>query len=207
MSETILTKVIPPPLLGDVVFTRWKAFDSRLTEWVTHGNAAHEEQICHDEGEVSVIAASNGMNRMNVWEWESRKSYFARENTDWCRFTPAVPLTPAQRTTLEHYFQEAQNTFHYSKGELLLQAMDSFRNWLFNIPYDSEKAVRFRKWGNIRKTAVICSKIVNLGLVRLEFLPVWSLYWSPSDTLNKLQSSTSWTLAEATPGFFGKAEA
>jgi hypothetical protein len=77
-------------------------------------------------------------------------------------------------------------------------------NWIWNIPYDSEKAVRFRKLGNIRASSVICSKVTNIAMARIGLLPTWSLYWSPSDTLNKLLSSTAWTLAESTDGFFGK---
>jgi len=199
MSE----QTIAPVRVGDVIFTRWKGVSSRVTEWVTHGRAAHQEQISVAGDCPMVIAASAGMDKMVTWEWEARKAYFERERIDWCRFTPAIPLTPEQRKTLHFFLQEAENTFTYSRGELLLQGLDSLKNWLLNTPYDSYKAVWFRKLGNIRKTDVICSKTVNIGLVRLEFLPVWAQFWSPSDTLNKIKSSTSWRLAEATPGFFG----
>lgn len=205
MSETILTKEIPAPRLGDVIFTRWPGWDSRLTEWVTHGRAAHEEMICSDDPNAETLTASKAMNRIVKWTWESRKDYFSRTSTDWCRFTPVKPLTFEQRRTLHNFFQEAENTFSYSKGELLLQGLDSLHNWLWNIPYDSEKAVRFRKLGNIRASSVICSKVTNIAMARIGLLPSWSLYWSPSDTLNKLLSSTAWTLAESTDWFFGKA--
>jgi hypothetical protein len=205
MSETILTKEIPAPRLGDVIFTRWPGWASRLTEWVTHGRAAHEEMICSDAPNAETLTASKAMNRIVKWTWESRKAYFASTKTEWCRFTPVNPLTFEQRRALHNFFQEAENTFSYSKGELLLQGLDSFHNWLWNIPYDSDKAVRFRKLGNIRASSVICSKVTNIGLMRIGCLPAWAQYWSPSDTLNKLRSSTSWVLAESTDGFFGKA--
>lgn len=222
MSDTVMTTMVQtsfpgfvsdvptvpsvlPVVMGDVIFTRWKAFSSRLTEWVTHGKAAHVEQVCCDNhGEVQILAASMAMDRMVCWDLDARIAYFEKEKIDWCRFTPAVPLTFEQRRILHNFIEEAQNTFTYSRGELILQAMDSFKNWICNTPYDSQKAVWFRKLGNIKKTDVICSKTVNIGLVRLEFFPEWAQFWSPSDTLNKIQSSTSWKLAEATPGFFGE---
>lgn len=196
-----------PPLVGDIVFTRWQAWDSRATEWITNGRAAHQEQICCDGDRVAVIAASAAMNRMNIWEWTSRKNYFARTHTDWCRFTPTDPLNNLQRAELRDYFQEAANTYRYSKGELALQALDSFRNWLLNIPYDSVKAVRWRKLGDIDKAKIICSKAGNGGLIILGLLPEWATYWSPSDTLNKVSSSTSWQLAESSSGFFANGSA
>jgi len=193
--------------VGDIIFTRWPGFDAKLTTWVTQGHAAHEEQICcTDEyhGVTSVIAASGSMNRMNIWEWESRKHYFERTNTEWCRYTPTTQLTEKQMSILHDFYEEAQNTFKYSKAELMLQGLDSLRNWLFKIPYDSSRAVHFRKMGNIIKSKVICSKVANIGLVRLGLLPEWAEYWSPSDTLNKFRSSTTWKLTEATEGFFSK---
>ncbi|GEM_PF-6925708 len=190
-----------------MIFTRWPEWDSKLTEWITHGLAAHEETIRADGGAIFTFTASKAFNRMVSWSWESRKHYFAKTKTEWCRYTPTIPLTPEQTKKLEYYFEEAKNTFKYSRGELVLQALDSLHNWLFNVPYDSAKAVRFRKLGDIRKQAVVCSKIVNIGLARLGFLPAWSEYWSPADTLTKLRSSTTWTLAEATAGFFPATEA
>jgi len=204
MSETVLTKAIPPPMMGDVIFTRWPGWDSKLTEFVTSGMAAHEEQVCADGETVFVLSASKAMNRMVVWEWESRKAYFESTKTEWCRFTPAMPLTMEQRHILHNFHQEAQNTYQYSTSELLLQGLDSLHNWLWNIQYDSEKAVWWRKLGNVSKSDVICSKVANIGLVRLGFLPAWAQFWSPSDTLRKVESSTTWVLAEATEGFFGK---
>ena len=203
--QEILTKEIPPPLLGDVIFTRWPGWDSRLTEWVTHGMAAHEEMICSGGPNAETLTASKAMNRIVKWTWESRKAYFASTKTEWCRFTPTVGLTASQQFMLTVFFEEAENTFDYSNGELLLQGLDSLKNWLFKTPYDSESAVWFRKLGNIRRSSVICSKVTNIGLMRIGCLPAWAQYWSPADTLNKLRSSTSWTLAESTEGFFGKA--
>lgn len=201
MTDTIKTIA---PMIGDIVFTRWAGFDSKLTEWVTSGRAAHEEQVYSDGDCVKIISASKVMNRIVIWEWESRKAYFRNTKTEWCRFTPANPLTEEQRRILHDVHQEAENTFKYSKAELVLQALDSLNSWLFKLPYDSEKAVKWRKLGNVSKSDVICSKVANIGLVRLGFLPAWAIFWSPSDTLHKLESSTSWVLAEATEGFFKK---
>jgi len=199
-------RIIPvPPLpvtLGDVVFTRWAGFSSRLTEWATNGRAAHQEQICCDGAEPKVMSASTLLNRMNVWTWESRVAYFEQTKTEWCRFTLTTMLEAHERKTLHNYFEEAKNSFNYSKAELLLQGLDSLRNWIMRIPYDSERAVWFRRAGNVIKSAVICSKIVNIGLIRIKLFPRWAEYWSPSDSLNKIMASGAWKLADASDGFF-----
>lgn len=204
MTPRIIPEIPLPVLLGDVIFTRWPSFMATVTVKVTGGLAAHQEQICEDGARPKTLTADRTLNRMSTWTWASRKDYFRRTRTEWCRWTPQTPFDAAQREVLEFYFQEAANSFNYSKVELLLQGVDALRNWIRRIPYDSEDAVRYRKLGDLVKSGVICSKIGNLGLIRVESLPEWAEYWNPSDSLNKLSSSSSWLLAEATDGFFPK---
>lgn len=202
----MIPKTIPriplPVLLGDVVFTHWPGFSAKLTMWVTNGGAAHQEQISDDGAVPKVLSASTFLNSMREWKLDDRLDYFKRTKTEWARFTPVPAFTEEQRDTLCHYFGEAFNSYIYSRGELGLQAVDAVKNWLFRIPYDSARAVTFRRWGNLSRGSVICSKLVNQALVRVGMLPEWSQFWSPADTLNKLISSTSWAIAEATDGFF-----
>lgn len=202
MTPKIIPRTPLPVRLGDVVFTHWPGFSAKLTMWITNGGAAHQEQIS-DDGEVpKVLSASPFLNSMREWKLDDRQEYFKRTNTEWARFTPVPAFTAEQRDSLRHYFGEAFNTLKYSKGELGLQALDAFKNWLLRIPYDSARAVTFRRLGRLSGGAVVCSKLVNQSLVRVGKLPEWSEYWSPADSLNKLISSPTWVIAEATDGFF-----
>lgn len=202
MSVVIIPSTPLPVRLGDLIFTYWPGFVPSITMKITGGGAAHQEQICCDGDVPMTITASKAMNSMKVWEWGSRKDYFTNTKTEWCRFTAVPGFDAVERMTLHNYFEEARNTYQYSRAELVLQAADSFKNWLTRAPYDSERAVFFRKAGDLIKDSVICSKAANAGLVRVNRLPAWAVYWSPADTLNKVMSSTSWRLAEATPKFF-----
>jgi len=193
-----------PPAVGDLIFTRWPGFDSRLTEKLTGGIGAHVEQIKRTEPlPVQVIAASKIMNRMNTWTWDSRKVYFARTGTAWARYTLKNPLTPDQTETLLAYFEEAENGFNYSKGELLLQALDGIKNWVTKTPYSSPSAVTFRRAGNWIKHGVICSHVAALGLVRIGILPAHAEFWSPADLLKWIKASGRWDMAEQTEEFDG----
>ena len=191
------------PKIGDLIFTRWHGWSARVTIWVTRGLAAHQEQVCQDGESVHVIAASGLMNRMNVWEWQSRKAYFRKTGTAWARFTLTKPLDDKERVRLRDFFEEAINEFRYSKGELLLQGLDALKNWITRTDRLDPRAVWFRKAGDWIKSGVICSKVANQGLADLGILPAHAIYWSPADTLYHVSASHEWIMAEATPHFFG----
>jgi len=204
LCDTCAGRSAQPPTVGDFIFTRWPGFDSRLTEKLTGGLSAHVEQIKRTEPlPVQVIAASRILNRMNTWTWDSRKYYFLRTGTAWARYTLKAQLTDRQIEVLRNYFEEAENSFNYSKGELLLQALDGVKNWLTKTPYDSPKAVAFRKAGNWIKHGVICSHVAALGFIRLGILPAHAEFWSPADLLKYVKASGLWELAEQTAEFDG----
>lgn len=185
------------PRVGDLIFTRWTGLDARLTCLLTNGKAAHQELIYNVAPEPMVVAASAAMGHMVTWTWDSRRAYFEKTKTEWCRWTRKEEFPLLTRVLILHEAEEQINTFKYSKGELLLQGIDALRSrWTGKIT-TGEDGVWARKLGDWWGEGIICSKAGNIPLIAAREFPERAKYWSPSDTLNWIGTGASgWELAE-----------
>jgi len=170
-----------PPRAFDFLFTRFPGFRGRVTTALTwHGPAAHVGRFYLSN---ITIEACRAKDSMVTWPWESRKLYFARTQTEWCivGYREPFAILPAVALRLKAHFDEQLATWKYSDGELVLQALDTFHNWLFRRPIVGPESVHWRKLGDWLPGRNICSKASIEPEVEEGLLPKWLLYGSPND--------------------------
>lgn len=184
------------PDTGDVLFTRSRAWVSRVTCWFT-GPASHQA-TAYDGRYLVEAQAETG--RIAKVAWTDKFGSMAADGTEWIIFHWTVPpVTPRLRCMVQCDLIEAIDFERYSYLELPLQGLDSLINRVFRRrPRQGYDAYVFRRIGSIWENGVICSKTSNRALIKNGFVPASSglEYGNPSDTYRWLKAAAARSSAD-----------
>ena len=193
MSELVLPESYTPKC-GDDLFTTNDYLFGVLTKWASRYRgeaptiATHQGKFLSSTQTVEAFQKSGVI----ICDWDARRRSMAEEGHDWCilsRF-PSYVLSDVDQELMATYIRECVG-WKYSNTELVLQFVDG----LFGKVVGHD-VLALRKWGDLWRNGVICSKTANRPDIKLDLIPRRLEYAAPDSSLDYKLESGVWTVVD-----------